>query len=216
MPFEYSCFISYRHGEKGMERFIVDFWQALESEVKALIDDKGVFIDRERLKGGDFFNERLATSLCKSACMIMIFTPTYFSKKHPYCAREYKAMEKLEQKRLELLGSPVDKQHGLIIPVVLRREDSLPPEIKRQRQYYLFDDFLLCDRRRLSSYRHYMQEIKQIATYIFDRWKILEALPVDPCDDCLGFAFPSEDEIKDWLQRVPISKIPFPGRMEGR
>jgi TIR domain len=153
MPIKYACFISYRHGQRKLaERIINDLYDALESELETWLDEK-VYLDRERLKGGDFYNEALAKALCESVCMIMIFTPTYFSADHTFCTREYKAMEKLEEQRFQALGERVDKRRGLIIPIVFRGEDYLPKEIKDRRLYYNFDKFLNERRRNLSSPR---------------------------------------------------------------
>lgn len=114
MPFQYACFISYRHGQRKLaERIINDLYETLSGELELLRDEQ-VFLDRERLRGGYFYNEALAEALCHSACMIVVFTPTYFSRNHTYCAREYKAMEELEKKRLRLLSGSVHKNRGLI------------------------------------------------------------------------------------------------------
>ncbi len=69
--------------------------------------------------------------------MIMFFTP-YFDKSHMCCAREFLAMEYLEQQRLSKLGNTEVKTHGLIIPVVCRGESYLPSMIRAGRQYYNF------------------------------------------------------------------------------
>ena len=96
MSFKHSCFISYRHGHGELtERILTDLSTALSNEL-GLLRNEGVFVDRERLQGGMFYNEALARALCESACMVMIFTPTYFDTAHTFCAREYKAMEELE------------------------------------------------------------------------------------------------------------------------
>ena len=86
-------------------RKIDDLCAALRNELAVMIEED-IFIDRERMRGGTLFDPSLARALCKSVCMVVIYTPTYFSKKHSYCAREYRAMETLEQQRLVRL----DKQ----------------------------------------------------------------------------------------------------------
>lgn len=211
MSFENSCFISYRHGQRKLaERIINDLYDALSGEIE-LLRNEGVYLDRERLKGGLFYNEAVAESLCKSICSIVVFTPTYFDKKHTYCAREYKAMEKLEEERLRLLKDPEAKKHGLIITIVFRGADYLPPEIKERRQYYNFEDFLLCDVE-LSRHPSYAPKIKEIAKYIADRCRAFEGLPEDPCIGCAEFRLPTEDEIREWIETIAGPKIPFPGR----
>jgi hypothetical protein len=215
MPFRYSCFISYRHGQRKLaERIINDLSEALSCELELLLD-KGVYLDRERLKGGEFYNEALAIALCESACMIVVFTPTYFDKEHTFCAREYKAMEKLEETRLKLLGGSANKMPGLIIPIIFRGEDCLPKEIKERRQYYNFGDFLLSDVK-IGKHPKYARKIQEIARSIYDHYKTLAALHEDPCSGCSQFTFPTDAEISQWLEGIRGFAAPFPGREEGR
>ena len=54
-----------------------------------------IYRDVRRLQGGDFYNRELARSLYESVCMIMIYTPTYFSAEQLYCTREFAAMATL-------------------------------------------------------------------------------------------------------------------------
>jgi hypothetical protein len=211
MPFKYSCFISYRHGQRRLaERIINDLSDALASELELWLDEE-VYVDRERLKGGEFYNEALATALCESVCMIMIFTPTYFDKNNIFCAREYKAMERLEERRLQAVGRAADKKRGLIIPIVFRGEDYLPKEIKERRQYYKFDDFLMSDVE-ISRHPDYAPKIREIAEIIREHYKLLTALAEDPCESCSSFTLPSEAEIRQWLEGAQGATASFPGR----
>jgi len=211
MPFKYSCFVSYRHARRELaERILNGLCEALSNELELYID-QDIYVDRERLRGGDFYNENLATALCESICMIMIFTPTYFDKDHAFCAREYKAMERIEEDRLRALGALSDKKHGFIIPIVFRGEDCLPREIKQRRHYYKFDDFLLSDPE-IAKHPKYAAVIKDIAKRIYDLHKALKALTEDPCSGCDSFTLPTETEIADWLEEVHGTTTPFPGR----
>src|SRR5215510_8791933 len=91
MPFKYSCFISYCHGKEDLVRtFIEELKKALKRHLDAYLDE-GVYIDEERLRGGDLYNEKLAEAICQSVCMIVVYMPKY--ERHPYCLREYAAME---------------------------------------------------------------------------------------------------------------------------
>jgi hypothetical protein len=127
MPFEHACFVIYRHHEQSKlaEKFIVDLCTALRNEITVMLDED-VFFDRKRMCGGTFFNASLARALCRSVCMIVVHAPTYFSKSHPYCAREYRAMENLERQRLDCPNKSLSRECGLILPVVLRVGASLP------------------------------------------------------------------------------------------
>jgi TIR domain len=212
MPFKYSCFISYRHGQNRLtERIINDLSEALSAELAAYFD-KGIYLDKERLKGGAFFNEQLSMAICESVCLIVVYTPVYFSAEHPYCTREYKAMEKLEELRLRALNLPTDRQNGLIIPIVFRGADELPEDIKTVRHYYDFQDFDPTEPEMIRSDKYYDQ-IRKIARYIYDRYRaMMRAKNFDPCNDCSKFPMPSEDEAKKWLERLEIVSIAFPMR----
>ena len=79
MPFKYACFLSYRHGRHDlMMPFVKQFIDALASELE-LLTELPVYRDLDRLQGGDFFNRQLGRSLCESVCMVMVYTPIYFS-----------------------------------------------------------------------------------------------------------------------------------------
>lgn len=202
MSFQYSCFISYRHpgpNNKLGERIVEDLYNALSNELGLNLNSP-VYLDKERLQGGSFYNEALAKSLCRSVCMIVVFTPTYFSKENPYCSREYKAMERLEATRLSLLPTE-DRQNGLIIPIVFRGGKYLPSEISQRRQYYNFEQFLLSDAE-MSRHPDYAAKIKQIGDYVTERFMTFSALNIDPCTDCDNCLLPSEDEIKQWLEGI--------------
>src|SRR5689334_9889604 len=121
MPRKNACFISFRHGDQELTRaFVEQLYRGLSNELEAQLGrDAGAFLDEKRLAGGYLFNETLARELCASSCLVMVYTPSYFDEKHPYCAREYGAMVRLEERRFQHL-EPAARQHGLIIPVVFR------------------------------------------------------------------------------------------------
>jgi len=126
MAFEYCCFISYPHGQENVLVPIVDdFVQGLKKELGAQ-DRRPLWFDQV-LTGGRQVDEAIDAGLCKSACMIMLYTPLYFDTEHTYCAQELKAMQDLEEERLKFLN---DKSAGLIIPVILRGEKRFPEATK--------------------------------------------------------------------------------------
>lgn len=216
MPFENACFISYRHHEQSLlaERFINDLCVALRSELAVRIEED-LYVDRERLQGGAFFNAALARALCKSMCMIVVYTPTYFSKKHPYCAQEYRAMERLEKRRLAKLQKSLSKECGLIIPIVLRGEETLPADIRVKRFYYSFERFSLTSRE-IAKNKQFENSVREIAKAIHARKQMFDALREDLTFDCDGFSFPSEEEVCRWLDAVIIPINPFPFRASTR
>lgn len=210
MPLEYPCFISYRQGQRDLtKRIIGDLTDALKNELEVTVG-REPFVDVERLRGGDFIDPSIAEKLCKSACMVMVFTPVYFDESRPYCTREFQAMVRLETIRLNALAAS-ERQHGLIIPIAFRGFDSIPDGIRRSRLCYDFSSFSLVDRK-MSRHPRYAPEIRKIADYIAARYNALKALTEDPCRDCNAFALPTEAEIIDWLRSVARPPSAFPMR----
>lgn len=210
MPLKNACFISYRHGQyELMKEFTTDFCAALRSELEPMLHRGGVYLDHDRLQGGDLYNHQLAKNLYESATMIMVYTPTYFDAEHPYCAREYTAMVALEQHRLSRLRGTGRGDHGLIIPIVLRGARYLPEEIKKRRQYHDFEGFQLGSRR-LSRHPRFAPVIREIAAYICDRYQELRELPDEMFQGGEQFSLPDESEIAPFLNTRVEFKLPFP------
>ena len=210
MPLRNACFVSYRHGQyELMQEFTSDLCSALRSELEPMLNVGGVYLDNDRLKAGDFYNQALARNLYESATMVMVYTPTYFDSQHTYCTREYKAMVELERDRLTRLRLSGLGNHGLIIPIVLRGERFLPDEIKAARRYHNFESFQLGGRR-LNRHPRFAPVIREIATYICDRYQELQELPEEIFQTYEQFRLPDEAEIGPFLSTAAGFKMPFP------
>lgn len=209
MPFDHSCFISYRHtkeykGQAETARIVEELKAELELRVT-----QEVYRDTERLKGADFYNEALAGALCRSVCMVVLFLPTYFDDTHLFCAREFKAMEKLERERLQLL--PVEERlHGLIIVLALRDFDQIPAEIKKARMCKDFEAYYL--KRSLRWDSRFQADIREISRYIADRCRAFSRLPADAFTGCEAFRLPSDDEVRPWVRNNRSPGLPFTNR----
>jgi hypothetical protein len=212
MPFEYACFVSYRHPDAQgdlAERFIDDLSGALQSELGAWMNER-IYVDRNRMRVGTLFNPALANALCKSVCMLVVYTPHYFDAEHPYCAREYRAMEKLEEARLARLPQQ-ERYGGLIIPIILRGEKYLPSTIRDQRQYYSFERFSLYSRR--IAYNPQLEpQLRKIAELIHSYKNMLSPWSDEFTCNCHSFIFPTEEEVMPWLQTTISSTTGFPFR----
>jgi len=213
MPFEYSCFISYRHAKYKQARSYTDqIVEALKGELELRVNQE-VFRDVERLRGGEFYNEALASYLCKSMCMIMLYWPTYFSIGHTFCSREFKAMEKLEKERLAHLSKLNIKTKGLIIVLAILDVESIPPEIRSSRLCYDFEPYTL----RGSMFRNpeFKTKIREISEYISQLYRMFGNVPEasDIFNNCNDFTLPPESEILPWLRKVarPVSIFPTRG-----
>jgi hypothetical protein len=212
MPLRNACFISFRHGDQELtQRFISELHKGLLGELETQFGrDVGVFLDNARLRGGDLFNEAIAEHLCESTCLLIVYTPSYFDLKYSYCAREYKAMVELERQRLGMLGQGIDQTHGLIIPVVFRGENTMPPEIRKNRLCYDFADFLMVGRA-LNKHKKFAATLRDMAEYIAERHRTISALVPS---NCAGFRLPNEVDIRAWLTSVIPGPPPLPGRSD--
>jgi hypothetical protein len=218
MSLRHSCYISYRGGRRKLaERFIREFSKALQIQLDQEAYNRyqqnpstPVYTDLSRLQHSEPEEEtqkELATAMCESACMILIFTPNYFSTAYPYCAREYKAMEQLEKERLDALGMSLhvyqeQSPSGMILPVIFRGSSYLPEELKR-RFSLNFEDFLLSDES-MARHPQLIEKLEKIAQYVLNWQEKLTS--VEAQKNCEKFKFPSEKEIQPWLQEITASK----------
>jgi hypothetical protein len=214
MAFKYSCFISYRHTEFELGRTRTKrITDALKGQLE-LSAPLPVYLDQDRLKGGQFYREELALAVCHSVCMVVLYWPTYFSLQHTFCSREFKLMEKLEQERLALL--PVPKRvNSLIIVIALADSDTLPKEIRDSRHCYDFEPYVLAHN--MNSHPEFVAQMRQIRRYVRERCLDLDApQPPDPCADCPQCRLPDHETVLPWIQQQLHPGIPYPTREGGR
>jgi len=207
MPFKHPCFISYRH-LNHREPYIEWIVEALKRELKQWIQPD-VFRDVDYIDGGVLYNDLLPLALCHSACMVVLYSPRYFHRDYTYCAREFLAMQRLEQHRWEFLRDQEERSNGLVIFIAIRGHNFIPSEIIGKRQIYNFEPYtLMRDMRKNPKFK---ADVKDIGEYIFNRWKVFESLARqhDLCGNCHGFKLPSEDDIQPLLDQVTPRKAQF-------
>jgi hypothetical protein len=188
MAFEFCCFISYPHGQEDVLVPIVkDFVEGLKTELGALTRQE-IWFDRS-IRGGTLIDPAISKGICKSVCMIMIYTPLYFDKEHTYCAQELKAMQDLELERAKHL---TDASIGLIIPIILRGKKKFP-EIMKKRKFYDFTDYLFNSSSEKLRQLHAAQ-ISEIAEYILDCCECLEKASGSISHDCDKYGLPTSDD----------------------
>jgi hypothetical protein len=213
MGFKHTCFISYCHGQYDLVKSFIEqlsraFRIYLERHMD--IDDNSMYIDEERLKPGYKYNEALAQAICESLCMIVVYSPRY--EHHPYCLREFTAMERIEEKRKALLG-PKGNGKGFIIPIILGGEGDLPPKIKNSIHYYNFSKFTLASTE-IRRNKDFIPDIERICLVIHELCRALAPLHQTLEDiDCTSFQLPGKHEIPPWRPGgAPPSPLPFPSR----
>lgn len=133
----HACFISYRHparpGTGSLEEKLIQVTKrALEDHIEPYTHDHKVFFDEDRLKTGYQYNEVLAKAICQSACMVVLYWPSY--QESDYCLKEMRTMLALEKFRRTIIG---DQLHGyrLLVPIIFRKYRSLPDELTADLQY---------------------------------------------------------------------------------
>jgi hypothetical protein len=210
MAFRYSCFISYRHtteykGRVYTQRIVEDLKAELELRVA-----HEVYRDTERLKGAEFYQESLATAICKSVCMVVLFWPTYFSEEHTFCAREFRAMEELERQRLLLLEDEAERQNGLIVIIALRDFALIPQEIRERRLCKNFEPYTLKSNMRRNP--GFQQDVIDISKYISDRVRVFATVDTQRLPECEQFRLPAAGEILTWIHGMLWPSMPLPNR----
>ena len=214
MPFKYSCFISYCHGQgELMKGFVQELKQALRDYLEPYLDEE-IYIDEDRLQPGFKFNTALAKAICQSVCMIVVYVPKY--PKHTYCLQEYTAMEKIEEMRLELLGSNHDSERGMIIPILFRGDrDKLPQKIRSHRHFCDFSKFTTAFTS-IRRKKEYVEKIEDIAQFVARLYDECRSSGKELCSSCDAFEMPTEDEIGGWRPQRFGRKSQLPLYEEGK
>jgi hypothetical protein len=196
---KYSCCVSYRLGEELlMTGFIKQFTEALKAELEARTPLK-LWVDIDRFSAGTRIDSTTAQAICQSACMVVIYTPPYFSDDRDslYCVREFIAIKEIEKIRHGV--RPLQTQ-SIVIPVILRGKEQFPHAIFGNDGSILWSDFEKFDlgRTRIISHPHFKPEIRKIAAHICE---VINAYAdFDVCSECLRFDFPDPEKAKSWLK----------------
>jgi hypothetical protein len=181
----YGCFFSYAHGRHPhMIKFKNDLAEALKCYLEPHFDNESeLFIDTEQLGGGDDLDRRIATALCESVCMIVIYTPKY--EAHGYTRREFAAMQQIENERR--LWYPLPSH--LIIPVIMTRHPfSLPPQITDPGMYVDFSRYTLASGD-LKTNPDFLPDIEKIVQRIAAHYHYLKR-SIPPEHVCSRFVLP--------------------------
>jgi len=195
--FKHACFVSYVHGQHDLvNSFITQLTTALSNELEAWLDEQ-IYIDRDRLEPGDKHETRLAQAICESICLLVVYSPRY--ERHEYCMREFAAMQRVEARRLALLG-PAAQGRGFIIPILLRGGDRVPKEIREHIHFVDFSRFTLATPD-IARNPDYIEPVARIAKVIFEHAEAFRERALDPCAACTEFRLADHAEVADWQPR---------------
>ena len=116
MDYEYDIFISYRNEADSADWVQNILYDRLEFLLKQALN-KGevrIFMDKEEIRSGDDWANRIKRALITSRCMIPVLIPDYFHRE--WCLNEFAFMLNRERK----LGYRTTKNPtGLILPIRL-------------------------------------------------------------------------------------------------
>jgi hypothetical protein len=203
MPITHSCFLSYPYNVgNDVERFVT----RLETELR----DRGMpylgmapYSATERLKGLKV-EAGIARALCESVCMIAVYMPMY--ERHPFCLREFAAMEAHEFKRRKLLGEKLHPEQTMILTIVFRyggvNGGRVVPKWIKEGSYFDFSDYAMTARRFFANSKC-VSDLETMIKRIVAIHAALQTLPEDPCGIGQGSSLPSEDEVKSRLVAAP-------------
>lgn len=214
--FEYSSFISYRndpHFLNGLADHLADL---VAGEMANWVDPSPPFLDRRNgISPGSWVKGSIASAICKSRFMIVLFSPTYLSVKKTYCAAElHFMMEHVEPARLVALKEKNNKT--MIIPIIVRGKEYIPNTLKKRAYIDLSDLTLLSD---FKADRRLPEKLKQVGEAILalyqDQDEAEEQKLVDLCspeamldpdsNDIIQFVKKMMQKDNNYLPQLPRS-----------
>lgn len=196
----HPCFISFRH-VGNCEKFVLAFRDSLKEELEnhfwKFKDKEGPFLDDTRMVGDPYLEDTIAEAICNSVCMIVIYLPSYFNEDYPYCAREFKAMQLLEDKRRKLLpaGAVID---SLIIPVFFRDKERFKKMNLVTNDKYDFQNLSLLNN--MQKNRMYKEKLVELCKEIYDRYEIFKGNNLSPWNNCDQAQLPTIQDVKQLLE----------------
>lgn len=192
----YACYISF---PTPADDFLLEIAQDLKTRLKRELDisitDNLIYMNSDRT----YNDQKAAIALCESACMVMLFTQRYFDAKHPFCTREFRAMQILEEVRLQALGVNISKKHCLIVPVIIRGSIDDLPSCIRKHSVYDFKRAYALDVSPRNRDKNFRLSIEELAEHVANHWYLLQNRIQNPCGNCPDFSFPRESEILSML-----------------
>lgn len=208
----HACFISYRHpaaADSLEEKVIRHVVKAISDRVQMYTHDHEIYFDKPRLVPGYEYDERLSEAICRSACMVVVYWPSYLES--DYCHKEIRAMLAIEERRKKQLGPLL---HGcrLFIPVLLRGKfEDLPKELSEGCQYMDYRRQALLPNVNIGDEPAMSERWFRVAEYIKTLCDKLKTEQAGLFEDCKEFVFPSGAATDEEGIKAPPQQ-PFPGR----
>lgn len=209
----HACFISYRHPyevDNREAKIISHVFKAISDHVQMQTHEHPVFFDQKRLVPGYQYDERLAEAICRSACMVIVYWPSYLES--DYCKKEIQAMLDIERKRRQLLG---DALHGcrLFIPVIVRgSRTDLPAEVTQNCHCLDYKAQATRPHVNIGDDPSTSEELYRIAEYIRSLCELMKPERQRLFQGCKTYDFPAQSSSMAAIDFQPAPSQPFPGR----
>jgi hypothetical protein len=208
----HACFVSYRHPASSggrEEKLIQHVVRAVKDHIEVYTRRYQVYFDKSRLVPGYQYDERLAQAICRSACMFVVYWPSYLES--DYCLKEIRTMLEVEKKRRAVLGIGL---HGcrLFVPVILRGNlQDLPNELHSGCQYLDYREQATRPNFNIGDDEAMSAQLYTIAEYVKSLCDKMKAVEDRLFADCEGFTFPENNAAAIGQSSAPPTQ-PFPGR----
>jgi hypothetical protein len=187
MSFEHACFISYRNGDRKdagqdlrrqdisdtLNAFARDLRDELKRELLTHTNPKKCLIfldqDAECLPPNAQLMPTFSQAVCKSVCMVVIFTRHYLDKDHLTCATELEGMLRRLKNRCSEMKIHEENATKWIATAVFREPDRVPAILTNN----VFGDFSDYQNSStpLRDNENYRKYIKGLAKNIADLWE---------------------------------------------
>jgi hypothetical protein len=198
MPFDFSCFISYRR-EKLRINFIEEFCEYLNTKAKDATNIDKLFTDFNEIKNGQPFSQTIFSSIIKSYVFIVFNTQHYINEHDNWCAKELFFALKVEQKRRELMMLEDEKSFNCILILLLNGScKDLPRSIAERNAHSLkeFDYFGKFLKNRKSK-----KLLDDLGDRIDDIFKVYQKYStLNFTEQCEKIPFPSDEELLSWIK----------------
>jgi hypothetical protein len=208
----HACFISYRHPATAggrEEKLIRHVVKAISDHVQMYTHEHQVYFDEMRLVPGYQYEERLAEAICRSACMVVVYWPSYLES--DYCRKEIRAMLDIEERRKRCLGGLLQGCR-LFIPVILRGKfEDLPEDIRAGCQYLDYKAQATKPDVNIGDDEAMSERLYTVAEYIKSLCDKMKGERAALFAGCGTFVFP--DALTPGLLDISVAPPqPFPGR----
>lgn len=204
MSIKYACFISYPHySTKYVETFLDQLKIALETSIEPYLNQiRVVYQDKYNLEKNipdEELTKKLGQAICESVCWIIIFGPAY--QERIWCLREFMAMEQIEEKRKQLLGSKYDRLRTMIFPLIIDNKSHIPNKVREiSINNFLTYELISQKNSKSNNTERYLEALARI---IYKHFFNLRTLNYNKStNECTQFKLSSVEDTKKWWDKT--------------